>query len=112
MKQLLAIGIVLAVSAISGNAAGQTKDSSSMKHEIKKEAKEVGNDIKEGAEKAGDKTAEIASKGAAKVVDKTYKDKTGPDGQTIYIDGHSKYYWINKKGEKVYIDKSRLKDKK
>ena len=112
MKRLLSIGITLAVCAVSGNVLAQTKDSSSLKHEIRKEAKETGEDIKEGAEKVGDKTAEIASKGASKVVDKTYKDKMGPDGQTIYIDGHSRYYWINKKGEKVYIEKSALKDKK
>jgi hypothetical protein len=87
-------------------------DAGIQKQEIKKETKEVGHDIKEGAEKVGNKTAEIASKGASKVVDKTYKDKMGPDGQTIYIDGHSKYYWINSKGEKVYIAASRLKDKK
>jgi hypothetical protein len=69
-------------------------------------------DVKKGAVKAGNKTAEMASKGKASVTDKIYKDKEGPDGQTIYIDKHSKYYWIDKKGHKVPIAKNKLITKK
>jgi hypothetical protein len=68
--------------------------------------------IKKAAKKAGNKTAEIAAKGAAAVSDQVYKDKVGPAGQKIYIDNHSRYYYINKKGAKIYVAKSRLKDKK
>ena len=67
--------------------------------------------IKKVAKKAGNKTAELAAKGAATVTDQVYKDKVGPAGQKVYIDNHSKYYYINEKGRKVYIAKSRLKDK-
>lgn len=74
----------------------------------KKAEKEVSKD----ATKAADKTAEVASKGKSAVVDKVYKDKEGPNGETIYIDAHSKYYWIDKKGHKQYIAKDKLKDKK
>jgi hypothetical protein len=62
--------------------------------------------------KAGNKTAELASKGKSAVVDEVFKDKIGPDGQSpIYIDHSSKYYYVDKKGKKVYVPKSALKDK-
>lgn len=71
----------------------------------------VGKDIKKGAVKAGNKTAELASKGKNRITDKIYKDKEGPNGETIYIDKHSKYYWIDEKGRKVPISKNKLRDK-
>jgi len=62
--------------------------------------------------KAGNKTAELASKGKSSVVDEVYKNKVGPAGQSpIYIDHDSKYYYVDKKGKKVYVAKSSLKDK-
>ncbi|MDP9229210.1 MAG: hypothetical protein M3O67_00900 [Bacteroidota bacterium] len=70
---------------------------------------QVVQDVKHGAKKVGNKTAEVASKGKATVVDKKYKDKVGPNGQTIYIDGHSRYYWIDKKGHRHYVKEAELK---
>jgi hypothetical protein len=62
--------------------------------------------------KAGNKTAELASKGKSAVVDEVFKDKIGPAGQSpIYIDHSSKYYYVDKKGKKVYVLKSSLKEK-
>ena len=66
----------------------------------KRDTSSVGQDIKKGTKTVVNKTAETASKWAAKVVDKTYKDKVGPQGQTIYINKYSKYYYIDKKGVK------------
>ena len=64
------------------------------------------------AKQVGNKTAELASKGKSSVVDEVYKNKIGPEGQTpIYIDHSSKYYYVDKKGKKVYVPKSSLKDK-
>ncbi len=77
----------------------------------KQDTASTGYKMKKGARKAGDKTSELGAKGVAEVKDKTYADKVGPDGQTIYIDKHSKYYYINKKGDKVYVTKLELKDK-
>jgi len=74
-------------------------------------AKKVEKSVTTTAKKVGNKTAEVSSKGKSKTVDKTYKDKVGADGQTIYIDKHSKYYWVDKKGHKVYVTKDELKDK-
>lgn len=73
--------------------------------------KKVTTDVKSGAVKAGNKTAELASKGKAGITDKVYKDKEGPNGETIYIDKHSKYYWIDEKGHKMPIAKRELRTK-
>ena len=68
--------------------------------------------VDSAVKKAGNKTAELASKGKSSVVDEVYKDKVGPAGQSpIYIDHSSKYYYVDKKGKKVYVSKSSLKDK-
>lgn len=96
MKKFIGISILaLLVGFSSANAQSTTK--------------EVATDVKKGAVKAGNKTAELASKGKAGVTDKVYKDKEGPNGETIYIDKHSKYYWIDKKGHKVPISKNKLR---
>jgi hypothetical protein len=68
--------------------------------------------VDSAAKKVGNKTAEVASKGKSSVVDEVYKDKIGPAGQSpIYIDHDSKYYYVDKKGKKVYVAKSSLKNK-
>jgi len=72
---------------------------------------QVKEDVEKTAKKVGNKTAEVASKGKARVTDKVYKDKQGPDGQTIYIDKHSRYYWIDKKGHRHYVLTADLRDK-
>ncbi|THU38220.1 hypothetical protein FAM09_16200 [Niastella caeni] len=98
MKKLIGISILaLLVGFSSANAQDTTK--------------KVTTKVKEGAVKAGNKTAELASKGKNAITDKVYKDKEGPNGETIYIDKHSKYYWIDKKGHKVPISKNELRSK-
>jgi hypothetical protein len=71
----------------------------------------VGTKVKKTAKTVGNKVAETASKGSSRVVDKVYKDKTGPDGQTIFINNESKYYWVDKGGHRVYVTADQLKDK-
>lgn len=95
MKKFIGISILVLLAAFSQANAQST-------------ASKVGTDVKDGAVKAGNKTAEIASKGKSAVTDKVYKDMEGPNGETIYIDKHSKYYWIDKKGHKVSIEKNKL----
>ncbi len=67
--------------------------------------------VEKGAKAAGDKTAEVAVKGASKVADQTYKGKMAPDGSNVYIDGKNNKYYINKKGAKVYLKASQIRDK-
>jgi hypothetical protein len=73
--------------------------------------KQAGHEVKKGAVKVGNKTAQLASSGKARVTDKVYKGKAGPGGQTIYIDDHSKYYWIDKKGHRQYVTEAELRNK-
>jgi hypothetical protein len=87
------------------------KDAKATDHFITKSAKATGQAVSKGASAAGKKTAEVASKGQSKIVDKTYDGKAGPDGETIYINNQSKYYWVDKKGHRHYVAESELKDK-
>lgn len=64
------------------------------------------------AKKVGNKTASVAVKGASKVVDKTYKGKEGPGGQTVYIDKSDRKYYVDGKGKKIYLKPSEIHDKK
>ena len=99
MKKLigmLCLGFILMTLSITTSAQAVEKT----EHAVKKSAKAVGH-----------KTAEVASKGKSRVTDKVYKDKTGPDGQTIYIDDHSKYYWVDKNGHRHYVTEASLKSK-
>ena len=97
MKKLVGISIVVMLAGFSSANAQST-------------VKKAENTVSKDAQKVGNKTAEISSKGKSKTIDKTYKDKEGPNGETIYIDKHSKYYWVDKKGHKVYLTKEELKD--
>src|SRR5690242_2025904 len=109
MKKLssLLIGAALVFST----AAVAQYDTMSAGKQFKEGVKTTGKAIGKGGKKVGHKTAEITKKVISEVKDQTYKDKTGPDGQTIYIDKHSKYYYIDDKGGKQYVAKSQLKDK-
>ncbi|TCK84716.1 hypothetical protein [Albibacterium bauzanense] len=107
MKKLLKIMICVAAVGFYGNSYAQQRDTST----LKEDTKELKEDIKDVADTVANKTAEIASKGYAEVTDQVYKDKVGPAGQTIYIDEHSKYYYIDKEGKKVFVTSAQLKDK-
>ena len=99
MKKLLSISAFIFLASFASELNAQSK------------AKEVGGDIKQGAKKAGNKTAEVASKGKAKITDEHHKDKVGPNGETIYIDNHTQYYWVDKKGHRHYVTEDSLKPK-
>lgn len=102
MKKI--IGIVAALFMLSLPVALHAQDSTST-------VKKTGKAIKKGAKKVGNKTAEVASKSKAVITDEKHKDKVGPNGQTIYIDNHSKYYWVDNKGRRHYVTEVELKDK-
>ena len=89
----------------------QAQDTTSFGQDVKNGVNKTGSAIKKGAKKTGNKTAELASKGKAAVVDKVYDGKVGQNGETIYINDKSQYYWIDSKGHRHYVTKSELKDK-
>lgn len=72
----------------------------------------LGHKIGHVAKKVGHKAAELGAKGDAAITDKRYEGKQGPHGQTIYIDENSHYYYVNKRGHRVFLKKTQLRDKK
>ena len=104
MKKIF--GISLLFLGLSFATSAQDKDS-----EVKKDVKKGTHAVKKAGKKVGNKTAEVASKGKAKTTDAVHKDKVGPNNETIYIDNHAKYYWIDKKGRRHYVHEHQLKNK-
>lgn len=102
MKKIFGIGLMSLFMAIGTAASAQDKD---------QDGKSVKKEVKKGAKKVGNKTAEVASKGKAKVTDERHKDKVGPNGETIYIDNHAKFYWVDKKGRRHYVTEAELRAK-
>jgi hypothetical protein len=109
MKKIIA-GTICAV-LLSFTYVQAQQDTSSANYHLKTGAEKAGKNVKKGAKDAAHEVDKTATNGAAHVKDRVYEDKVGPQGQTVYIDKHSKYYWIDEKGNKVYGDVSHLKDK-
>lgn len=99
MNKLIGISFIVGGLSLTTNVQAQST------------VEKAGKSIEKGAKTVGNKTAETASKGKSKVTNSVYKGKEGPNGETIYIDEHNKYYWIDKKGHKNYIKEEDLKDK-
>ncbi len=100
MKKVIGISLFLFF-GMTGMVSAQDKD----------RTKEARKEVKQGAKKTGHKTAELASKGKSKITDKTVKEKIGPQGETIYIDNKSRYYWVDKKGKKHFLSEGQLKNR-
>lgn len=109
LKRLSITALVALGLTVANKVAAQ--DSTTVGQDLKSASKKTGKSIKKTANKVGNKTAEIASKAKSEVVDKTYEGKQGPDGQRIFIDGNSKYYYVDSKGHKQYVAEGKLKDK-
>jgi hypothetical protein len=100
MKNLLKVALVAAgIFSFAQSQAQTHKDST------------IGHKISTTATKVGHKTSEIAATGASDVVDKRYEGKCARGGEPVFINKHSRYYYINKKGHRVYIKKSQMMDK-
>ena len=80
----------------------------SMASTIKSDTTKVGKVTR----KVGNQVSNTAANTASHVVDKKYKGKCGPNGETVYINKYSHYYYVDKKGHRVYLKKSELMDKK
>lgn len=122
MKSILKTVLFAAAALfIIGQANAQSRDSS-LGHKISKSAKEVGHATAKTAKTVGhatakaattvgQKTAEVASKGDAAVVDKKYDGKVAPNGETVYINDKAQYYYVDKKGHHVFVNKAQLRNK-
>jgi hypothetical protein len=133
MKKFFGLALIAVGLTLSYTSSAQDKEETSTTQEIKSDtkkaihktedgakkvgkatasgAKKVGKATTKGAKKVGHKSAEVASKGKATITDETHKDKVGPNGETIYIDNHAKYYWVDKKGTRHYVTEAELKVK-
>ncbi|MEO6316729.1 MAG: hypothetical protein ABIU63_10275 [Chitinophagaceae bacterium] len=90
--------LLIACVALSLQGMAQTKTSSEGK-------------VGETVNKVGNKTAKVAVKTTSGIIDKKYEGKAGPDGETVYINKKSKYYYVDAKGKKIFITKAELKNK-
>ena len=111
MKKRSMIYVAAITLGLFGAVSVHAQDSTTVGQDLKSAAKKTGKAVGKGAKKVGNKSAELASKGSSAVIDKVYKDKVGPDGQKIFIDNKSKYYWVDKKGHRNYVTEAELKDK-
>ncbi|MEO6546548.1 MAG: hypothetical protein ABIN94_01060 [Ferruginibacter sp.] len=111
MKKVLRTHLLAISIGLIASVGVHAQDSSSIGQDLKDAASKTGHAVKKSAKKVGNKSAELASKGKASVVDKIYDGKQGPNGEKIYINNKSQYYWIDKKGHRHYITEAELTDK-
>ena len=100
MKTIFSLALV-ALLGISAPAFAQDK--------VKNGAKKAWQGTKKGAKAVGNKTAEVSSKGVSAVKDKKSDTWIGPEGQTIYLTGDGRYYWVNGKGKRIYVSEAALR---
>ncbi|MDB5030578.1 hypothetical protein [Mucilaginibacter sp.] len=67
--------------------------------------------IGHAAQDVGHKTSEVAVKGAVAVADKRYEGHWAPTGENVYIDKHSRYFYVDKGGHYKYLKKWQLRNK-
>ena len=100
MKKIFGLAII-ALLGLSAPSFAQSKAENG--------AKKAWKGTKKGAKKAGHKTAEVASKGKAKATDKKSDVWIGPAGQTIYTTDDGRYYWVNKRGKRIFVSEAALR---
>ncbi|MBL4678913.1 MAG: hypothetical protein JKY70_22380 [Mucilaginibacter sp.] len=111
MKKLFKTALFAALLFAASSVMAQTHKDTTLPQKAGTAAKKGWKATKKAGSAVGNKTAELASKGASAVSDKKYDEKVGPQGQTIYIDKNSAYYYVNKKGHHIYVPKAKLVDK-
>ena len=109
MKKELVIGYTAFVVTLFVSALTTVKAQTN--NQAEEAVEQTGQAIEKGAKKVSEKTAEIAAKGVSKVADKTYRGKMAPDGSNVYIDSNNKKYYINKRGEKIFLKPGQIKDR-
>ncbi|WP_410220436.1 hypothetical protein [Pedobacter sp.] len=110
-KYLMSVAAALIICSVSSASYAQEKKQEKKKTEVGKALQKTGNAIEKGATAVGNKTAEVAVKGTAKVADKVWDGKMAPDGSDVYIDSKNRKYYVNKKGAKIYLKSSQIKNR-
>jgi len=87
MKKIIAIVVILIGISLASEAQ-QKSDSSVTQHQTKNDSTQKGHGN-----------------------DKASKDKVGPNGQKVYIATDARYYWVDKQGNRHYVEELELKPK-
>jgi len=111
MKNLFKIAMFAASTFVIAPAFAQNHKDTTLGDRISTTSKKVAYKTKVTAKKVGHKTSEIAANGESRIVDKKFEGKVAPGNHNVYIDKKSKYYYVNKKGHRVYITKEQMIDK-
>lgn len=106
-KYLLGMLSLAVCTTLAFSANAQEKHKTGVGKAIDKTGKAIGHT----ATDVGNKTAEVAVKGTSKVADKVYKGKMAPDGTDVYIDSKNRKYYVNKKGGRVYLKASQIRNR-
>lgn len=81
-------------------------DSVSTGEELHQGVNEGGVKIEEGASELKEETSL-----KSEIKDRKLKDKVGPGGQDMFIDDNSNYYYIDDRGNRIYVSVLDLRDK-
>jgi hypothetical protein len=103
-------GVELYGFKLHGDETGPS-EAAATKDDLKEEGENAVDKIQKDAKEAQEKVNEAASKANAEIIDEKLEEKTGPNGQTIYLDDNKNYYWVDEQGTKRYISVLELKDK-
>ncbi|WP_184544441.1 hypothetical protein [Mucilaginibacter sp. FT3.2] len=111
MKNLFKVAMLAAGTFMISPVFAQTHKDTTFGQKVGIAAKKVGHTTKTTAVKVGHKTSQIAANSESTIVDKKYDGKVAPGNHNVYIDKKSRYYYVNKKGHRIYVKKSQLIDK-
>ncbi len=109
MKKIIVIGLIAFFGLSLSSSAQSTVKTA--EHGVKKGTTKAWHGTKKGVTTAGHKTAKAATKAKANITDKKSSTWIGPQGQTIYIDGSNRYYWVNGVGKRIYVSRAALRAK-
>jgi hypothetical protein len=99
-------------SAVNNAEREVEQQSKETEREIDRAVENTIDDLDSAANRVGNEISQGTSKAAAEIADRRHETKVGPNNQTIYIEDNQRYYYVDRQGQKVYVSKNILKNKK
>ena len=87
------------------------EDDKNVTQEIKQGVKSGAKAVKKGVKKGAHEVAEQASEAKSDITRTEVEGKMGPNGEDIFLDKDSRYFYIDDKGHKVYVAGSALRNR-